>query len=112
MAALFITMTFLGTSNSSGVQPIVAIERPVFYRERAAGTAVGWGLVLYCLRLTHRSLCCVHAVCVAPPWCSSMTSCIPLPSACLVLFAAGMYSALPFGFAQVLVEVPYCILQV
>jgi hypothetical protein len=37
MAALFITMTFLGTSNSSGVQPIVSIERPVFYRERAAG---------------------------------------------------------------------------
>lgn len=37
MAALFISMTFLGTSNSSGVQPIVAIERPVFYRERAAG---------------------------------------------------------------------------
>jgi hypothetical protein len=59
MAALFITMTFLGTSNSSGVQPIVSIERPVFYRERAAG----------------------------------------------------MYSALPFGFAQVLVEVPYSIIQ-
>jgi hypothetical protein len=39
MAALFITMTFLGTTNSSGVQPIIAIERPVFYRERAAG---GW----------------------------------------------------------------------
>lgn len=39
MAALFITMTFLGTSNSSGVQPIVSIERPVFYRELAAGAA-------------------------------------------------------------------------
>lgn len=37
MGALFICITFLGTSNSSGVQPIVASERPVFYRERAAG---------------------------------------------------------------------------
>lgn len=37
MGALFICITFLGTSNSSGVQPIVAIERPVFYRELAAG---------------------------------------------------------------------------
>lgn len=47
MAALFITMTFLGTSNSSGVQPIVAIERPVFYRERAAGGyAYGHGMLV------------------------------------------------------------------
>lgn len=37
MGALFICITFLGTSNSSGVQPIVAAERPVFYRELAAG---------------------------------------------------------------------------
>lgn len=37
MAALFIAITFLGTSNASGVQPIVSVERPVFYREMAAG---------------------------------------------------------------------------
>jgi hypothetical protein len=37
MGALFICITFLGTSNASGVQPIVAVERPVFYRELAAG---------------------------------------------------------------------------
>jgi hypothetical protein len=37
MGALFICITFLGTSNASGVQPIVATERPVFYREMAAG---------------------------------------------------------------------------
>lgn len=37
MGALFICITFLGTSNASGVQPIVAAERPVFYREVASG---------------------------------------------------------------------------
>lgn len=37
MGALFICITFLGTSNSNGVQPIVAVERPVYYRELAAG---------------------------------------------------------------------------
>lgn len=42
MGALFICITFLGTSNASGVQPVVSLERPVFYRERAAGMyAVG-----------------------------------------------------------------------
>uniref|UniRef100_A0A383WGZ5 ABC transporter domain-containing protein n=1 Tax=Tetradesmus obliquus TaxID=3088 RepID=A0A383WGZ5_TETOB len=59
MGALFICITFLGTSNASGVQPIVATERPVFYRE----------------------------------------------------LAAGMYSPLPFAVAQVLVELPYVIVQ-
>jgi hypothetical protein len=37
MGVLFICITFLGTSNASGVQPIVAAERPVFYREVASG---------------------------------------------------------------------------
>lgn len=37
MGALFICITFLGISNSNGVQPIVAAERSVFYRELAAG---------------------------------------------------------------------------
>ncbi|KAF6262511.1 ATP-binding cassette transporter [Scenedesmus sp. NREL 46B-D3] len=59
MGALFICITFLGTSNASGVQPIVAVERPVYYRE----------------------------------------------------MAAGMYSPLPFAVAQVLVELPYVVLQ-
>lgn len=59
IGALFICITFLGTSNSSGVQPVVGAERPVFYRE----------------------------------------------------MAAGMYSPMPFAIAQVLVELPYVILQ-
>ncbi|KAF6262509.1 ATP-binding cassette transporter [Scenedesmus sp. NREL 46B-D3] len=59
MGALFICITFLGTSNASGVQPIVATERPVYYRE----------------------------------------------------MAAGMYGPLPFAVAQVLVELPYVVLQ-
>ncbi|KAK4780230.1 hypothetical protein SAY87_016336 [Trapa incisa] len=37
MGALYAACMFLGVSNSSSVQPIVSIERAVFYREKAAG---------------------------------------------------------------------------
>lgn len=37
MGALYSACMFLGVSNSSSVQPVVSIERTVFYRERAAG---------------------------------------------------------------------------
>jgi len=37
MGALFAATMFLGVYNSSSVQPVVAVERTVFYRERAAG---------------------------------------------------------------------------
>ncbi|KAK3416796.1 hypothetical protein EUGRSUZ_H02558 [Eucalyptus grandis] len=50
---------FLGVQNAASVQPVVAVERTVFYRERAAG----------------------------------------------------MYSALPYALAQVLIEVPYVLVQ-
>ncbi|KAK9816709.1 hypothetical protein WJX72_004056 [[Myrmecia] bisecta] len=49
--ALFVTTIFLGTSNASTVQPVVAVERSVMYRERAAGMygafpyAIAQGLV-------------------------------------------------------------------
>ncbi|GLT27269.1 hypothetical protein SLA2020_022810 [Shorea laevis] len=51
MAALYSSCLFLGVNNASTVQPIVSIERIVFYRERAAGMyspiayAVAQGLV-------------------------------------------------------------------
>ncbi|XP_062117542.1 pleiotropic drug resistance protein 2-like [Humulus lupulus] len=37
LGALFTAVFFLGASNASSVQPVVDIERTVFYRERAAG---------------------------------------------------------------------------
>ncbi|KAK0605737.1 hypothetical protein LWI29_030203 [Acer saccharum] len=37
MGALYSACIFLGVNNASSVQPIVSIERTVFYRERAAG---------------------------------------------------------------------------
>eukprot|EP00850_Spirogloea_muscicola_P018226 SM000165S02187 [mRNA] locus=s165:830:10558:+ [translate_table: standard] len=37
MGALYAASLFLGWSNAASVQPIVFIERPVYYRERAAG---------------------------------------------------------------------------
>ena len=35
--ALYAATLFLGVSNSSSVQPVMSVERGVFYRERAAG---------------------------------------------------------------------------
>ena len=37
MGSMYAAVLFLGVKNSSVVQPVVAIERTVFYRERAAG---------------------------------------------------------------------------
>lgn len=59
IGSMYGAVLFLGVQNASAVQPVVDIERTVFYRERAAG----------------------------------------------------MYSALPYAFAQVLVEIPYIFSQ-
>ncbi|KAI3737596.1 hypothetical protein L2E82_27605 [Cichorium intybus] len=59
MGSMYAATLFLGVQNALAVQPVVDVERTVFYRERAAG----------------------------------------------------MYSALPYAFAQVLVELPYVFAQ-
>ncbi|XP_019263263.1 PREDICTED: pleiotropic drug resistance protein 1-like isoform X2 [Nicotiana attenuata] len=59
MGSMYAAVLFLGVLNSSSVQPIVAVERTVFYRERAAG----------------------------------------------------MYSAIPYAFGQVFIEIPYVFVQ-
>ena len=37
MGALYAAVLFIGVNNSSTVQPVVSVERTVFYREKAAG---------------------------------------------------------------------------
>ncbi|KAL6563264.1 transcription factor [Orobanche hederae] len=59
IGAMYASVLFVGINNCSTVQPVVGIERTVFYRERAAG----------------------------------------------------MYSALPYAIAQVIVEIPYVLIQ-
>ncbi|KAF9593931.1 hypothetical protein IFM89_026174 [Coptis chinensis] len=59
MGSMFSAAFFLGISNSMSVQPVVDIERSVFYRERAAG----------------------------------------------------MFSTLPYALGQVLIEIPYTLVQ-
>ncbi|TXG75396.1 hypothetical protein E1A91_1Z018500v1 [Gossypium mustelinum] len=59
MGSMYAAVLFLGIQNASSVQPVVAVERTVFYRERAAG----------------------------------------------------MYSAMPYAIAQVLIEIPYIFVQ-
>ncbi|CAI7855803.1 unnamed protein product [Closterium sp. NIES-53] len=46
MGAMYTASLFMGWNNAASVQPIVAIERTVFYRERAAGL---YGAVPYAL---------------------------------------------------------------
>ncbi|XP_020588143.1 ABC transporter G family member 39-like [Phalaenopsis equestris] len=59
MGSMYCAVMFIGVQNSQTVQPVVDIERTVFYREKAAG----------------------------------------------------MYSPLPYAFAQVAIEVPYTLFQ-
>lgn len=42
LGAFYAAVFFLGSSNSINVQPVVAVERTVFYRERAAGMYSAW----------------------------------------------------------------------
>ena len=37
MGSMYAAVLFLGFQNGQAVQPVVAVERTVFYRERAAG---------------------------------------------------------------------------
>lgn len=37
MGSLFSAVLFIGVNNASSVQPVVDVERTVFYREKAAG---------------------------------------------------------------------------
>ncbi|KAL3840932.1 hypothetical protein ACJIZ3_025523 [Penstemon smallii] len=59
MGSMYAATFFLGNQSASSVQPVVAVERGVFYRERAAG----------------------------------------------------MYSAFPYAFGQVVIEIPYLVVQ-
>ncbi|XP_015083790.1 pleiotropic drug resistance protein 1-like [Solanum pennellii] len=59
IGSMYAAVLFLGVQNATSVQPVVAIERTVFYRERAAG----------------------------------------------------MYSALPYAFGQIMIELPYIFIQ-
>ncbi|KAK0570618.1 hypothetical protein LWI29_004030 [Acer saccharum] len=59
MGSMYAAILFIGVQNATSVQPVVSIERTVFYRERAAG----------------------------------------------------MYSALPYAFGQVVIEIPHVFVQ-
>lgn len=57
MGALYAAVLFLGVNNASSVQPIVAVERSVFYRERAAGmySPLPYAFAQVCLAVAQRS---------------------------------------------------------
>ncbi|KAI9106703.1 hypothetical protein K1719_022231 [Acacia pycnantha] len=59
MGSMYVAVIFIGVENAATVQPLIAVERTVFYREKAAG----------------------------------------------------MYSALPYALAQVMIELPHILIQ-
>ena len=107
--ALYAATLFLGVSNSSSVQPIMSIERGVFYRERAAGKPQSWllrpsmphlwlrGSLLDSMQ--HTLLDIVHLTL----WTLDVN---------LILQPAGMYGVLPYALAQFTIELPYIMFQV
>jgi hypothetical protein len=62
MGSMYGAVLFIGVNNASTVQPVVAIERTIFYRERAAGmySAIPYAIAqvnfLYYLFLSHKHL--------------------------------------------------------
>jgi hypothetical protein len=57
MGALYAAVLFLGVNNASSVQPVVAVERSVFYRERAAGmySAMPYAFAQVCSTIAQQS---------------------------------------------------------
>lgn len=63
MGSLYSAVIFVGVNNGASVQPLVSVERTVFYREKAAGmysalayafAQVIYFLKTYCYRNTYR----------------------------------------------------------
>lgn len=55
MGSMYAAVLFIGVQNATSVQPVVAIERRVFYRERAAGmySALPFAFGQVCLCFAH-----------------------------------------------------------
>lgn len=57
MGSMYTAVLFIGVQNSASVQPVVSIERTVFYRERAAGM---YSALPYALAQVIKSLFYTH----------------------------------------------------
>ncbi|XP_025606422.1 pleiotropic drug resistance protein 1 [Arachis hypogaea] len=55
MGSMYAAVTFIGVQNGASVQPMIAVERTVFYRERAAGmySALPYALAQVIIELPH-----------------------------------------------------------
>jgi len=72
---MYAAVLFVGINNCSTVQPIVSIERTVFYRERAAGM---YSALPYAIAQVRGEL---------PTFCSNL----------LLEFVCGLYIKLPYS---------------
>ena len=65
MGSMYTAVFFIGIQNSASVQPVVAVERTVFYRERAAGM---YSALPYALAQVIKSLFYTHKINVFSLW--------------------------------------------
>ena len=79
-------LRFIGCLNACLVQPVITVERPVFYRERAAGGCLGFG---------WRNSCLV---------CNLLTCRASAND-------AGYYASGSYALGQLLIELPYLLFQ-
>jgi hypothetical protein len=58
MGSMYTAVFFIGVQNSASVQPVVAVERTVFYREKAAGmySALPYALAQVIKSLFHTKM--------------------------------------------------------
>lgn len=56
MGGMYTAVMFVGINNCSTVQPIVSIERTVFYRERAAGMYAAMPYAIAQVKKYHRTI--------------------------------------------------------
>ena len=56
MGSMYASVPFIGAQNASTVQPVVAIERTVFYRERAAGMYSAFPYSLAQVKMKEKAL--------------------------------------------------------
>lgn len=99
-ASQYLAALIIGFVNSATVQPVIAIERTVFHREKAAGTHL---LLSYAVSTFFR----IQNVCPL-----TITECTMHAQLVLSLvFLAGMYASFPYALAQGDVELPYIVVQ-
>lgn len=106
VGSMYTAVLFLGVQNSSSVQPVVAVERTVFYREKAAGmySALPYAIsqVINCNHLLTYSLLNfiskLKILILTPPFSSQILVELPYVFAQAVVYGVIVYAMIGFDW--------------